>query len=133
MRQGESMNRILILLLIVILIQPMSFAFGAKKTMGNIMDSWVGENIETVIEHWGYPTDEKIIAGKKLYYWTVSSYSVTGNQSYVYGGEATCSRILEVDKNNNVIKWQWSGNSCPITYFTGKKFVNPNNNPWIKE
>lgn len=127
------MKKLLLVIFILTIYPTVASAIGTKDTMKRIMDSWIGENLETVIEHWGYPTDEKTIAGKKLYYWTISSYSVTGNQSYVYGGEATCSRILEVDKNNNVIKWQWSGNSCPITYFTGKKFVNPNNNPWRKE
>lgn len=127
------MKKLLLVVFILTIYPTVASAIGTKDTMKRIMDSWIGENLETVIEHWGYPTDEKTIAGKKLYYWTISSYSVTGNQSYVYGGEATCSRILEVDKNNNVIKWQWSGNSCPITYFTGKKFVNPNNNPWRKE
>lgn len=127
------MKKLLLVVFILTIYPTVASAIETKDTMKRIMDSWIGENLETVIEHWGYPTDEKTIAGKKLYYWTISSYSVTGNQSYVYGGEATCSRILEVDKNNNVIKWQWSGNSCPITYFTGKKFVNPNNNPWRKE
>ena len=124
------MKKFLLSLLIMIVFSTISFAIGTKDTMKRIMDSRVGVNIETVIEHWGYPTQEKTIAGKKLYYWINSSYEVSGNQYVVYGGESSCNRILEVDKNNNVIKWQWEGNSCPATYFTGKKFVNPNNNPW---
>ena len=125
---------ILLLLLTIILIQPSSFAVGMKNTMGKVMDSWIGENIDTVINSWGYSSSEKEIAGKKLYYWLNSSYVVTGNQYGVYGGESTCNRILEVDKNNIVVKWQWEGNSCPSTYiFSGKKLVNPNNNPWKKK
>lgn len=127
------MKKFLIVLFIITFFPTVSFAIGTKDTMKRIMDSWIGENIETVIDHWGYPTQQKTIAGKKLYYWINSSYTVSGNQYGVYGGESTCNRILEVDKNNNVIKWQWEGNSCPATYFTGKKFVNPNNNPWRKK
>ena len=128
------MKKFIILLLTIILIQPSSFAVGMKNTMGKVMDSWIGENIDTVINHWGYPSSEKEIAGKKLYYWLNSSYVVSGNLSGVYGGEATCNRILEVDKNNTVVKWQWEGNNCPSTYiFSGKNLVNPNNNPWKKK
>ena len=120
------MKKILISILAVIMIQPMSFAIGTKSTMGKIMDSWLGEHINTVMDSWGYPSQEKEIAGRKLYYWINSSYVVSGGQYGVYGGESTCNRILEVDKNNRVIKWQWEGNSCPATYFTGKKFVDYN-------
>lgn len=127
------MRKIVISILAVIIIQPMSFAIGTKSTMCKIMDSWLGEHINTVMDSWGYPSQEKEIAGRKLYYWINSSYVVSGGQYGVYGGESTCNRILEVDKNNKVIKWQWEGNSCPATYFTGKKFVNPNNNPWKKD
>ena len=128
------MKKFIILLLTIILIQPSSFAVGMKNTMGKVMDSWIGENIDTVINSCGYPSSEKEIAGKKLYYWLNSSYVVTGNQYGVYGGESICNRIIEVDKNNIVVKWQWEGNSCPSTYiFSGKKLVNPNNNPRKKK
>ena len=43
------MKKYLILLLAMILMQPTSFAAGMKNTMGKVMDSWVGENIDTVI------------------------------------------------------------------------------------
>ena len=130
---GESMKNLFLAILILAMFPNVSFAIGSKSTMKKVMDSWIGENLETVIDHWGYPTQEKTIAGKKLYYWINSSYEVLGNQYGVYGGDSTCNRILEVDKNNRVIKWQWEGNNCPATYFTGKKFVNPNNNPWRKK
>lgn len=126
------MRRFITLFLICVMVQPMSFAFGTKKTMEKIMNSWQGENINSVIDVWGYPSAEKEIAGKKLYCWYYSRHYVSGDQYGVYGGEVTCNRILEVDKDNNVIKWQWDGNRCPATYITSKKWVNPNNNPWEK-
>ncbi len=128
------MKKYIVILLTIVFIQPSSFAIGMKNTMNKVMDSWIGENIDTVINIWGYPSSEKEIAGKKLYYWLNSSYVVSGNQYSVYGVEATCNRILEVDKNNTVVKWQWEGNNCPSTYiFSGKKLVNPNKNPWKKK
>ena len=128
------MKKYIILFIFIILIQPTSYAVGMKNTMGKVMESWVGENINIVIDKWGYPTDTKEIAGRKLYYWSNSQFYVTGNQYGTYGGQATCNRILEVDENNTVIKYQWDGNNCPSTYiFSGKKLVNPNNNPWKKD
>lgn len=124
------MKKYIILFWLIIVIQPMSFAIGTKSTMEKVMGSWNGENINTVINYWGYPTSEQTIAGRRLYHWLDSSYTVSGNQYGVYGGESTCNRTFEVDKNNNIIKWQWTGNSCPATYFTSKKWVNPNSNPW---
>jgi len=127
------MKKIIVVVLSLIILQPVSFAIGSKSTMNKIMNSWIGENLETVINYWGYPTSEKEIAGKKLYYWLDSTYVITGNVYGTYGSESTCNRILEVDKDNKVIKWQWNGNNCPGTYFTGKKLVNPNNNLWRQE
>ncbi len=53
-----------ILLLILLLIPVSAQAFGIKKTMRVIMDSWVGASINTVIRHWGYPTNEKLYQGE---------------------------------------------------------------------
>ena len=50
------MRKFIILLLAIILIQPTSYAVGMKKTMNKVMDIWIGENIDTVIDYWGYPS-----------------------------------------------------------------------------
>ena len=128
-----NVKKCIILFFIIILMQPMAFAFGKKSTMEKIMDSWLGENINTVIDYWGYPTSEQKIAGRKLFHWIDSSYHVYSDQYGINAKEVTCNRTLEVDKKNNVIKWQWEGNTCPATYFIGKKWVNPKNNPWEKK
>ena len=127
------MKKFVILLSCFLLIPNAANAIGTKSTMNKIMDSWQNYHVNDVIDIWGYPTSEKIIAGRKLYYWTESNFSVSGNQYGVYGGENYCTRILEVDKNDKIIKWEWKGNDCPAAYFTSKKWVNPNNNPWKKK
>ena len=126
------MKKIFVFILVAALVQPMSFAFGRKSTMDAVMNSWVGENINTVINHWGYPTKQRNIAGKQVYSWEKTVFTVGGgfDGAPIYGGTYSCNRILEVDDNYNVVKWSWNGNNCPITCFTAKKYVNPYKNPW---
>ena len=136
-----------IILLLVFLLMPISAqAFGIKKTMATIMDSWGGESIDAVIKCWGYPTNEKTMAGKTLYYWdweyTVRNPAYTNAQAntygnttninaYTYGGgtrNVYCNRILEVDDSGRVTSWQYSGNNCPYTQaYIYKKWMNPKN------
>lgn len=37
-----------------------------------------------------------------------------------------------IDEHNKIIRGQWKGESCPMTQFGGKKWINPKNNPWNK-
>ena len=139
------MKKIFFVLLFLVSVQIASFAFGVDSTMSTVMDSWKGYNIDKVIDRWGYPTDEKTIAGRKLYIWkterkvTTSEYtttkphtdkkgrtyyttSTTGGDTEVY----TTERILEVDDNNNVIKGKYSGNDLPFTFMgVAKEWLNP--------
>lgn len=104
--------------------------------MDSIMDSWKGVHLDKVIKQWGYPIEDRNIAGRTLYVWsetqqwsmpatvnTTGYGSTIGNQTYINtystvtgGGVSnwTCTRILEVNKSNIVIDWQWSGNNCPF-------------------
>ncbi len=83
------MKRFLISILVLLLVSLSAEAFGIKKTMETIMDSWVGESINSVIKYWGYPTNEKTMAGRTLYYWDwsydVKNPSHTNAQAYTYG------------------------------------------------
>ena len=111
-------------------------ASGGYGLMDGIMSSWAGASTDDVIKQWGYPHDERVIAGKRLLVWnrevqltlpatasTTGSVNRVGNTSYytgtttVSGGGASnwsCTRILEIDSNNRVIGWQWEGNNCPF-------------------
>ena len=138
------MKKFLISFLIFLLMPVSVQAFGVKSTMKDIMDSWVGESINSVIKCWGYPTNEKTMAGKTLYYWDwsynvknpsytnaqASTYGNTTNiNAYTYGGgtcNVSCNRILEVDDSGKVASWQWSGNNCPYSQVNlYKKWMNP--------
>ena len=101
--------------------------------MNRIMDSWIGEHIDSVINIWGYPSSEKTIAGHSLYIWDNGTALTENAWGTALLEQQSCSRIFEVDKNNIIVKWQWKGVDCPATYCTSKKWVNPNNNPWRKK
>jgi hypothetical protein len=99
--------------------------------MDGIMTSWNGAHIDEVIRQWGYPHEERTVAGRKIYVWrrdvqavmpsvTTGTATVIGSGVY-YSGVTTggvsswgCNRILEVDPKNRVISWQWEGNNCPF-------------------
>jgi hypothetical protein len=139
------MNKIIMTLFVLISLQTAVFAFGVDSTMTTVMNSWMGCNIDKVIDRWGYPTEEKTIAGHKIFIWktertvTTSEYtkttphtdkkgrtyyttSTTGGDTEVY----TTERILEVDDNNNVIKGKYSGNDLPFTFMgVAKEWLNP--------
>ena len=123
------MNKISILFLITFTLTSCSGGFG---TMNRIMTSWEGAPLDQVISQWGYPQQEKIIAGRKIYIWdhtftatlpstTTGTGTVTGDMINITtitsgGGPSTwtCTRILEVNERNIVTRWQWSGNNCPF-------------------
>lgn len=105
---------------------------GGFGTMDGIMKSWQGQHIDAVISQWGYPHEERNIAGRKLYIWhhakgynlpsqTYVTGTVVGSTVYgtatTYGGgtfRGNCTRTLEVSPSDVVTAWQWEGNNCPF-------------------
>lgn len=111
----------------------LSACVSTKDTMREIMSSWVGEDIDSVIEQWGYPDEQREVAGRELYVWhqrssvklaersrtegSVDSYGNYSEQTVTTGGgewEGYCGRIFEVDDQGTVIRWEWKGNDCPF-------------------
>ncbi|MBR2525668.1 hypothetical protein IKE67_04310 [bacterium] len=139
------MKKVLYIFLSIILVQVSAFGFGVDNTMSTVMDSWKGCHIDRVIDRWGFPTEEKTIAGHKIYIWKTeriessSGYTETkahkdskGRTYYTtdtYGGGTevyTSERIIEVDENNIVIRGKWSGNDLPFTFMgVAKQWLNP--------
>ena len=65
-----------------------------------------GRSINSLISRIGYPTDERIIAGRKLYIWdTRRLVGWDGNIIDLY-----CKITVEVDSNDKIIYWTYSGN-----------------------
>lgn len=138
------------ILIISLLLVPLS-AYGWEPFMNKCIETWIGYPLDSVMQKWGYPNMEREIAGKKLYVWeeydydtdtqyggyTISSTDSKGREtSFTSGGTPKlefCRKTLEVNENKFVVNGHWEGNACPKFYLIGKKFVNPQNNPWDKK
>ena len=127
------MKKVLLAILALFLVQTSSFAIGSKSTMEKIMNSWMGEHIDSVIAQWGYPTNEKKLAEHSLFIWDKGNVMVEDLLGISYTQKPSCTRTFEVDSNNKIIKWNWEGVACPAAYHLGKNWVNPKNNPWDKK
>lgn len=127
MSLGVFMKKILFLLAAVILLQNCANAacVGRKCTMDAVMESWMGRNLDEIVEAWGYPDSQKTIAGRKLYIWSQGTYKAKnafGSRTVDY-----CTRIVETNESKTIIGANWKGGNCPFTSLkTAKKWLNPN-------
>ena len=130
-------------ILVCILIFSTS-AYAWETYMDKCIKSWVGYPLDAIIKQWGYPDEEKNIAGKKLYVWieydydtdiTTGGISITSTDKkgretvFNMGGDPVvnyCKKTIEADNNNIIKGGSWKGNNCPILY-GGKKWMNPQN------
>lgn len=130
-----------------LLLIPLS-AYAWESFMDKCIQSWIGYPLDSVINKWGYPDQEKNIAGKKLYVWetydydtdnTVGGFSISSTDkkgretTFSSGGQVIpeyCIKTLETDKNGIIVSGHWKGNDCPKFYLVGKKYVNPANDEW---
>ena len=143
------MKKYFLFVMLIILININPCYAGTKSFMETALNSWLGYNVNDIINYWGYPTAEKSVAGRKLYVWQTSNsiyipqnshsnvssygYGYANVNTQTYGGYSIntyCNKTIEVDKNNKIINWEWEGNDCPGTYIRGKKLVNPQNDIW---
>lgn len=78
-----------------------------------------GKDINWLISKWGYPDEEKIIAGKKLYVWEGGSDTIVLPFSQESFTTHTCHREVEIGKDDKVIGYNWSGNIMACGEATG--------------
>jgi len=108
--------------------------FSSCATTGKykiVLDSWVGSNVNQLIDSWGYPSNSfKAPNGNTVYMYTssgsytmptqtISTYNVYGNT--IYGNSTTsggqtlnfwCKTFFEVNQDNIITTWRWQGNNC---------------------
>jgi hypothetical protein len=142
------MKKIIISIMCALFILP---AIAGTPFMKKALDSWLGYNINNMINHWGFPTEEKKIANRHIYVWNRSYTQYVPQQtnstvnSYIYNANITskttggyyitysCNTTIEVDSQNNIISWFCDDNGCPQNYYFGKQYVNPANDEWQRE
>lgn len=115
----------------------MPFALSGCMTWGSFNERLTnlgGNSIDVAIDRLGYPSDERTIAGRHLFTWSTSSSGVVFMPQTSYStataynrfgtttatGTTTsyapmpvsygCQVILEVDGNNRITRYQYSGN-----------------------
>ena len=98
-----------------------------------ILDTWVGENISSLVNQWGYPNDQFVSpSGRKVYVYEQSriiriptnqvtdvkikenwdsSYTVTGKRKY-NTVEYKCVTWIETNDVGDIVNWRWKGNNC---------------------
>ena len=119
---------------VAILMLLLASCVSTKDTMEEIMSSWVGEDIDSVINRWGYPDETQEFNDREIYIWrlrksvnlaerstTTGSVDAYGNyqeQTKTTGGGAwhgVCVRKLEVNDDGTIVRWEWEGNNCPFS------------------
>ena len=91
------------------------------------VQAWKNTQLNTLIKAWGLPDKEQVIANRKFYVWntladssspTIGISVGTGGRrggislGTILGGDSEqnyCSRVVEVDANDNIIGIQWNG------------------------
>lgn len=108
---------------------------GSTEAMDHAMATWKGAPLEEVVDRWGYPDEDKVVAGHRLIVWHREStrYRPTTEftTGYVRGApvpvtvrywervRSSCSRMVEIDRAERVIGWQWKGDDCCMSLSSG--------------
>ena len=84
-----------------------------------LLNTWLGQNINTLIDSWGYPENSfEGPNGNKVYVYSDSesytsptqTYGTTTTGGYIYS--LSCQTFFEVNSSNVIVKWRKKGNNC---------------------
>jgi hypothetical protein len=73
----------------------------ASEMMKSGTDRLIGQPLSAAIERLGFPTEERTIAGMKVYVWTTSTI--------LEGTQSQCT-IRAIMKGDVIGSWDWEGN-----------------------
>lgn len=94
----EKIKRIAVLTLL----SALPLAGCAFNTIKEKMNPMVGQPISVVTAKLGFPSDQRTIAGKKVYVWSTSNF--------VEGTNYKCEIRVIVDEHDMIIHWDSDGN-----------------------
>lgn len=89
---------------------------GCATTGGfeDVLNSWVGSDVNRLIETWGPPADTyQMPNGRTLYTWFFDGGAVAVPVGdYAYAVNRYCKTTFTVGKQGRVLGWRWQGNAC---------------------
>lgn len=88
---------------------------GCNSTKGydNLLNTWVGKDVDELITAWGYPKDSFKAPNRNTVY--VFSRSRVYTMPQNTGGQTlyfNCTTYFEVDEDGLIVGGRWEGNSC---------------------
>ena len=105
-------------------------ACATSKGYEELMNTWIGANVNKLMEVWGYPTRSfEEPNGNTIYAYTVSSNDTTqidflhnpdlpdipSSGAQIRGGKSysfVCNTYFEVNEEKEIVKVEWKGNRC---------------------
>ena len=101
-----------------------------ERTMDKIVDSWRGESVDSVVQHWGIPDGQFQGRDGRIYEWiqresatlpgtAQTTTNIIGDTAYsttTYSGpiqiSGVCVRQLSTNPAGVVVAGSWRGNNC---------------------
>lgn len=130
-----SITQIILSLFVLVILPIFISACATTKKYEAVLNSWMGSDVNNLINSWGYPQGTfDAPNGNKVYvysrggsvrmpqtYQTTANVYGYGNMAYgtattnVYGGQTLhfwCNTFFEVDSSQRIVRWRWEGNNC---------------------
>lgn len=86
----------------------------STATYEKTLQSWVGTDVNHLIEKWGPPADVfKLPNGNVMYSWFFNGGAVAmpiGNMAYAVS--RTCKTTFTANAQGTIQTWRWEGNAC---------------------
>lgn len=118
-----NMKKSILLIIIAVLCGAGVFAYG-EHPMDKALQTWIGMRAKEVVKIWGDPSTIEYEQGQTKYIWEeTQSRFIPGTQLQK---RVDCNRILVVDTSGRVVYAKFTGEGCPFTTESAKKYINPN-------
>lgn len=80
--------------------------------IGESMKKFNGRPVSELVAKLGFPTEERVIAGHKVYIWSTSNF--------VEGTNYQCRIRAILDERDNIVQWDRDGNEGGCSNFLNK-------------
>lgn len=97
--------------------------YASEHPMDMMFKTWIGEPVKSAIRQWGDPTDIDYKRGQREYRWITSGTRFIPGT--MFEERTQCERKLIVDVKGKIVYGAFSGNGCPFTRESVKKWNNP--------